>query len=158
MLNKNKNKTIIDLPKDFTRKAKECFRFLVNEYNFKIFKDDKMTFGHKLIYRKKDIFVVLYYEFYNAFFYFKIIKGSDTAHTNDSGDTYILPFYRLFKKYDKNLNSSKIQPDDKKRQYTNALKLNAELLRKYGREILSLKKWININRKGKVSKERIVDD
>lgn len=123
------------------KEIKDFFQFLINDYNFYIKEESITNFGPRYIYinRKGDIKVKLNYDYKDNFYYFEIIKGKDTKYPNDSDNQNIKPLFRLAQKYDASFDIKKLQPDDN--QYLEALKMNAEMLKKYGDKILRGEEW-----------------
>ena len=131
---------------EFKKKRAEYFQFLIDDYKYELFENKEETLAFSALYIKDDIRIDLLSEFLDPFFYYAFIKGKNTIYPNDAEDKNILPFYRLFKYYDKNLDVRKLQPDDD--QYEEALKLNAELLKKYGDKILKGVIWFHLDKDG----------
>ncbi len=125
--------------KDYPEKQRECFNYLITEYNFKLTEEIEGDFDFISIYRKPGIRIHLNYDVRDNFFYFTLIRGDDTQFPNDKDKENIKSFLMLFNKYDPNFESKKIQPDDK--QYIKALEQNAILLRKFGDRVLKGDEW-----------------
>ena len=125
---------------DYSAKQKLLFNFLVGEYGYKLLEDYRGACTFVTTYIKNDIRISMDFDIKDNFFYFKLIKGRDTLFPNDSDRKNIIPFFRLFEKYDPYFDPNSIQPDD--HQYEEALRLNAELLKKYGDKVLKGEEWI----------------
>ena len=125
--------------KDYPDKQRECFNYLIRDYNFILIDEVETDFDFISIYRKPGIRIHLDYDVRDNFFYFTLIRGDDTRFPNDKDKENIKSFLMLFKKYDPNFDSKKIQPDDK--QYIKSLEQNAILLRKFGDKVLKGDEW-----------------
>jgi hypothetical protein len=112
---------------------------LIRDYNFILIDEVETDFDFISIYRKPGIRIHLDYDVRDNFFYFTLIRGDDTRFPNDKDKENIKSFLMLFKKYDPNFDSKKIQPDDK--QYIKSLEQNAILLRKFGDKVLKGDEW-----------------
>jgi hypothetical protein len=125
---------------EYPKYEEEYFNFLITEYGYNLTENKKVTFGFIATYQKGDVRIHLDYETRDDFFYFTLIRGRDTKYPNDFDNENIKPFFRLFEKYEPKSVIDKLQPDDK--QYLESLKLNADLLKKYGDKVLKGEEWI----------------
>ncbi len=119
---------------------KDLFSFLEKDYEFKIIEEDVDNSGALFIYQNENGKVSLCYDYRNNEFSVSLVKGKDTAYPDD--DEYwkkIKPLESLIEKYDLSFETKKLQPSGK--HYLEALKLNAELLKKYGDKVLKGKEW-----------------
>jgi len=117
----------------------ENFEFLVKEYSFHIINQQESNFGFKVEYSNGIIRIHLYYDYRDNFFYFKIIRGTNTAYPNDNDNENIKTFYDIIDKYNLGIAYNLLQPN--KDQYINALKLNAKILKEHGNGILKGEEW-----------------
>lgn len=118
---------------------KNEFSFLMSDYGFEIIEERFTNKGVNYLFGNGKVRVDLTYDYRENFFYFKIIRGKDTKFPNDHDFENIKPFFKLTEKFEPNLNPNKLQPDEN--QYREALKLNAEVLKKYGDKILKGEEW-----------------
>lgn len=125
---------------EYPQKVREYFDFLINEYGYELIEDVHVTFGFITIYQRGDIRIHLYFEIPDKFYYFSLIRGKETRYPNDHDTENIKPFFRLFQKYEPDIDLKKLQPDQN--QYLESLELNAQLLKKYGASVLKGEEWI----------------
>ena len=118
---------------------KSEFSFLISEYGFEIVEESSTNKGVNYHYGNGKVRIDLTYDYRENFFYFKLIRGKNTQYPNDRDFENIKPFFRLTEKYEPTLPPNKLQPDEN--QYREALKLNAEVLKKYGDKILKGEEW-----------------
>lgn len=123
------------------QEIKECFKFLIEEYKYSIIEESITNYGPNYIYINTtgNIRVKLNYDYKDNFYYFEIIKGVNTKYPNDLDNENIRPLFRLVQKYEPGFDVRKLQPDNN--QYLEALKLNVEMLKKYGDKILKGQEW-----------------
>jgi hypothetical protein len=123
------------------QEIKEYFQFLIDEYKYSIIEESITNYGPSYIYINNigNIRVKLNYDYKDNFYYFEIIKGVNTKYPNDLDNENIRPLFKLVKKYEVDFDVRKLQPDNN--QYLEALKLNAEMLKKYGDKILKGQEW-----------------
>ena len=124
---------------DVSKVIDEKFRFLISEYGYALTERRQENYGYYTVYERSQRKVYLGYDYRENFFYFILIRGKYTVYPNDHDQENIKPFFRLFEKYEADL-EKKIQPDDS--QYLEALELNASLLKKYGDKVLKGEEWI----------------
>jgi hypothetical protein len=108
---------------NYPNEVHELFDFLKNEYNYKIVESGWKTVSYIVKYEKENIKIVLNFDIKDNAFYFYVLKGDEE-----------ISFITLFKRFEKISSPKKFIPDES--QYLEALKLNAELLKKYGDKIL----------------------
>ena len=118
---------------------KNEFSFLQENFGFYLNKEFSSNKGVTYQYSNDIIRINLNYDFRENFFYFKLIRGMDTQYPNDQDFENIKTFSDLAKKNDPNFDLRLLQPDQK--QYLDALKLNAQLLRINGAKILRGEEW-----------------
>ena len=131
----NRTYSIVKYPKH----EKKIFNFLIKEYGFKIIIRNRETFNFITIYEKNDIRIILNYDIREQRFIFKIIHGKNTPVHSDRDNSNIKMFWDLFQYFDTNFDYKKTQPDET--QYLDSLKLNADLLQKYGNKLLKGEEW-----------------
>ena len=120
---------------------KSEFSFLQEKYGFEIIDERNPPYGAVVDYQKDDIRVKLYFEFKDYFFSFHIIKGKNTQFPNDQDKENIRDISEIVSKYNvPNITTEDLQPN-RSDGYERALKLNAELLQKYGDGILKGQEW-----------------
>lgn len=111
-----------------------AFSFLVDEYHFKLVRNERMNYGYILEYLFKELKIYIYCDYMENRITFFLIKGSKTSEfDNESGN--VKWFFDLFKKYEPSLEFKELQPDASG-NYKKAVSRNIELLRKYGDAIL----------------------
>lgn len=116
------------------------FKFLITDYSYDLTEKRQERYGYITRYENGDRKVYLYYDYKENFFYFNLIRGKNTVYPNDFNQKNIKPFFRLFEKHEPGIDLNKLQPNDD--QYMIALKLNVELLKKYGDGVLKGKEWV----------------
>ncbi|GEQ85376.1 hypothetical protein ULMS_08840 [Patiriisocius marinistellae] len=119
---------------------KESFAFLEKDYGFEIIEEDIDNSGVLFIYQNASGKVSLCFDYRNNEFNVTLIKGKYTAYPNDAEywET-VKPMESLIKKNDPNFNTQKLQPNGK--EYIEAVRLNANLLQKYGNKVLKGQEW-----------------
>jgi hypothetical protein len=119
---------------------KNTFLFLEIDYAFKIIKESNSEYALNIIYRNDTNQIRLGYDYRDNIFYFLLIRGAQTRYPNDSDRENIRDFFSIVEKYSiPDITESDLQPTEN--DYSAALKLNAELLHKYGERILQGKEW-----------------
>jgi hypothetical protein len=118
----------------------QAFNFLTNEFGYSILEKQDSNLGPVLVYIKDELRISLYFDYRDYFFSFSLIKGENTLYPNDNDCKNIKTFWDLASYYNPNFDLNKLNPNEKT-GYSEALKLNAELLLKYGRNILIGKEW-----------------
>jgi hypothetical protein len=121
-----------------TNVIKQEFRFLEEIYNLKIINESNLNYGAYLDYVGNGIKISLGFDYKDYFFYFYIFKGENTKYT-DQDDANQKTFYDLALKENKNFDFTSLQPNNE--GYLDALKNNASILQKYGKNILTGKEW-----------------
>lgn len=134
-MNFNRTYSIVEYPKH----EKKLFRFLIKEYGFELKIRNRETFSFFTVYEKNDLKIILNYDIREQWFVFKIIKGKNTPYHSDRNNSNIKMFWDLFEHFEPGFDYKKTQPDE--RQYLDSLKLNAELLQKYGDKLLRGEEW-----------------
>ena len=94
---------------------REAFRFLVNEFHYKITRDeelfhDQRRYGFIIEYVGKDRRVHLAHDYKEEFFDFVVISGLRTRYPNDHDQGNIITFWRLFKSFEPALELKSLQP------------------------------------------------
>lgn len=120
---------------------RDSFSFLELKYGFKLIKEFNSDYALDITYKNDFIQIRLGYDYRDNFFYFYLIRGAKTQFPNDSDTENIKDFYCIVKKHSiPNITKTDLQPNED--GYSEALKLNADLLEKYGVEILQGKEWL----------------
>ncbi len=125
---------------DATEALNEKFSFLVNDYGYELAEKREENYGYFARYEKDERRVHIAYDYKDNFFYFSIVRGRNTIYPNDADQENIKAFYRLFEKYDPEMDFNKLQPDEN--QYLDALELNVSLLKEFGDRVLKGEEWI----------------
>ncbi|WP_167882723.1 hypothetical protein [Leptospira kmetyi] len=135
-LEKNKLQYSIE---DYSAEVRKLFDFLIDNYEYKLLFDGNESIGYRHLYSGKNIRINLYFDYRDNFFYFSIIRGLETKFPNVKDKINIKTFLDLAEKYNVGIRLKDLEPD--KKQYKDSLKRNAELLKKYGKNILKGKEW-----------------
>lgn len=125
---------------DATNALNEKFSFLVDDYGYELAEERKENYGYFARYEKGNRRVHIAYDYKDNFFYFSIVRGRNTIYPNDADRENIKAFYRLFEKYDPEMDFNKLQPDEN--QYLDALEFNVSLLKQFGDRVLKGEEWI----------------
>lgn len=119
---------------------KESFSFLEQDFGFKIIEDEVSNSGVFLIYENDFGKIGISHDYRDSIFNVDIIQGKETHYPNDAEYwNKVKPLESLIKKYEPNFEAQMIQP--KGRQYLEAIKLSANLLKKYGGKVLKGQEW-----------------
>lgn len=125
---------------DSLTRMKETFSFLGRDYEFQRSKEQQSNKGVILEYHSQKFKISLIYDLRENFFYFSLIRGVQTLHPNDKDDYNIRPFFRLAQRFCPDIDVKSLQPAPS--QYLQALEVNAELVRRLGKEgLLSSDTW-----------------
>jgi hypothetical protein len=124
---------------DYPKNEKKLFRFLVDDFNFKLKERKESGFSFISEYVTDAIRVRLNYDFREQHFSFYLIYGLLTKFPNDLDLKNIKMFWDLFALFEADFDYMKTQPDE--HQYLESLELNASLLKKYGGDLLRGKIW-----------------
>ncbi|EQA38906.1 hypothetical protein LEP1GSC047_0162 [Leptospira inadai serovar Lyme str. 10] len=127
-----------DLVSDYALLAKRYFKFLIDDFKYKLVKDTRESMSHVIEYQGNNRKIRLNFDLRDNFFYFRIYNGLDVKYS-DTDRENIKVFPDLIKKFNLPLKLKELQPD--KKQFDLALKKNAELLKNYGKDILTGKEW-----------------
>jgi hypothetical protein len=124
---------------------RNAFRFLVDEFGYEISQDevlchDDRPYGFVLEYAGHNRRVHLSHDYAEEFLNFLLIRGLNTRYPNDHDLQNIVPFWGVFRSFEPSLELKSLQPEDQ--TCAEAVRVNAELLRKYCSDILLGKAWI----------------
>jgi hypothetical protein len=122
------------------KELKETFNFIIEDYNFKIIKEESLNYGSYVDFIGNGIKLSLGFDFKDYYFYFLIYKGENTKYSDDAYGKEIITFCDLALKYNIQFDCECLQPNTID-GYKNALTCNAQLLKDYGENILSGKVW-----------------
>lgn len=123
---------------EYPENVKNCFAFLINDYGYELILEERSTVTYTHQYAKGSLRVLLNYDIRDNAFYYYLIRG-DIRFPQERDPEKVKSMYHLFKKYDPNFNIHAVQPNDN--QYLDALKLTAQMLKKYGDRVLRGKEW-----------------
>lgn len=124
---------------EYLKYEKNLFKYLVDEYKFNRKVRKGLMFSYISEYKNKDIRVYLKYDFREQWLKFQLIRGKNTPDHSDRENPNIKMFWDLFEHFEPGFDYMRTQPDEK--QYLDSLKLNAELLKKYGDKLLRGEEW-----------------
>ena len=146
----------------FSESVKKNFAYLVNEFGFSVVEDqyDKSSYSCIIVFQNKLRRVKLIWELKDSMFYFYVCKVSNSKKLalfrDESVDEFIIP--ALARHYESQID---IRELTNMNYYNPDLKVldervgnNANLLRKYGKEILSGNEWFNWKKKKVVSDKK----
>lgn len=120
---------------------KDCFEFLKESYGFKLIEDISSNAGVLIIYQNDFGKVGINFDYRDDDFNIDLVKGSDMQYPNDAAYwNEIKPLESLIKKYEADFDIEQIQSNNRK--YVEAVKLSAEMLKKYGDKVLRGEEWI----------------
>ena len=124
---------------------REAFTFLVSEFRYSIIRDEELLHDNRryafvIEYVGNERRVHLTHDYKENFFYFMIIRGTNTRFPNGNDHDNIVSFWRLFSHFEPLLELNTIQPDSQ--TCAQAATMNAQLLIKYGTKILLGDEWI----------------
>ncbi len=116
------------------------FNFLIDE-GFSITKEETLNYGAYVEYKGNGIKIYLGFEFKSYTFYFDIYKSEALSYIDSAYGKEIISFCQLVKKYNQEYDCSNLQPNEKD-GYEIAMENNVNVLKKYGKNILSGKEWL----------------
>ena len=124
---------------------REAFKFLVDEFHYKITREEKLyhgqrEYGYVIDYLGNNRRVHLSHDYKENFFYFSVIRGITTRYPNDHDQENIVSFWKLFKSFKPTLELKTLQPEGQ--TCADAALINAKLLKKYASKILRGEEWI----------------
>jgi len=118
-------------------KMKKAFSFLIQAYHFDLVRDEETNYNVVLEYKKGDTKVYLNYDYMDNWFAFNLIKGIDTSVFSVSPNNKKIS--DLVQVFDPSKDYKFFQPNDD--GFEDALKKNAEALKKYGDKVLKGEEW-----------------
>jgi hypothetical protein len=127
---------------------RQAFRFLVDEFGYKIMRDEESfhenrPYAFTIDYAGNKRQVHLVHDYKENFFYFSInsvINGFTDHHPNHSIREGSVIFWKLFNHFEPSLELKAIQPDGQSCE--EAALVNAHFLRKYAAGVLRGDEWV----------------
>ena len=114
---------------DAIRKA---FKFLVDEFGYVVLRDEEVAhddrpYAFLLEYSGNNRKILLHHDYKENFFYFFVVRGIDTQYPNDEDTENIVPFQKVFLKFDPEIKLDILQPQG--RSCAEAANTNAQILK-----------------------------
>jgi hypothetical protein len=124
---------------------RNAFKFLVDEFGYTVVRDEVAThherpYAFLLGYSGNDRKILLHHDYKENFFYFFVVRGLDTQYPNDEDTENIIPFPKIFLKFDPEINLNILQPQG--RSCEEAANTNAQLLKDLANDILQGRAWV----------------
>jgi len=116
------------------------FNFLLDE-GFTVIREETLNYGAYVELKGNGIKIYLGFEFMTYTFYFYIYKFEDLQYSDSAYGKEIITFCHLAKKYNHEYDCSNLQPNEKDGCEC-AMDNNVNVLKKYGKKILSGKEWL----------------
>lgn len=131
---------IINLSK-FSELAQGYFSFLIDDLGYHIIEDKDGGLYQEIRYEKDNQIVVLNYDMKGNTFHFDVRRKVNGAEPDYGDAINVIPFHNIILESDESVSYEDIQP--KYPYFNDALKLNADLTKKYCTPILRGDIWPN---------------